>query len=98
MRKNIEALIFVSESPLKIDRIAEIVEAKKGEVKKCLEALQAEYLGADRGIILEEVGEGFQFRSRPECSEVIQQLVKNRPFRFSRAALRRWRLSPTDSR
>ena len=87
LRKNIEALIFVSESPLKVDRIAEIVEAKKGEVKKCLEALQAEYLEADRGILLEEVGEGFQFRSRPECSDAIQQLVKTRPFRFSRAAL-----------
>ncbi|NIQ93111.1 MAG: SMC-Scp complex subunit ScpB, partial [Desulfuromonadales bacterium] len=30
---------------------------------------------------------GFQFRSRPECSEIIQKLVKTRPFRFSRAAL-----------
>ncbi|NIQ00603.1 MAG: SMC-Scp complex subunit ScpB, partial [Nitrospinaceae bacterium] len=49
MRKSIEALIFVSESPLKAERIAEITEAKKGDVKKCLEALQAEYLESDRG-------------------------------------------------
>jgi segregation and condensation protein B len=86
-RKNIEALIFVSESPLKTDRIAEILDLKKGEVKQVVSSLQQEYLEADRGILLEEVAEGFQFRTRAECSEAIQQLVRTRPFRFSRAAL-----------
>ncbi len=86
-RKQIEALVFVSESPLRVDRIAEILEMKKGDVRAVLNDLQQEYEGADRGIILEEVAEGFQFRTRPECSEAIQQLVKSRPFRFSRAAL-----------
>ena len=87
IRKNIEALVFVSESPLKVDRIAEILELKKGEVKQALIALQNEYAEADRGIVLDEVAEGFQFRTRQECSDAIQQLVKSRPFRFSRAAL-----------
>jgi len=87
IRKNIEALIFVSESPLKTDRIAEILDLKKGEVKQVVSVLQQEYLDADRGILLEEVAEGFQFRTRAECSDAIQQLVKTRPFRFSRAAL-----------
>ena len=87
LRKNIEALIFVSESPLKADRIAEILEQKKGDVKQVISSLQQEYVEADRGIVLEEVAEGFQFRTRHECAEVIQQLVTSRPFRFSRAAL-----------
>jgi len=87
LRKNIEALIFVSESPLKADRIAEILDLKKGDVKQVITDLQQEYAEADRGIILEEVAEGVQFRTRHECAEVIQQLVTSRPFRFSRAAL-----------
>ncbi|PLX99345.1 MAG: SMC-Scp complex subunit ScpB [Desulfuromonas sp.] len=87
IRKNIEALVFVSESPIKVDRIAEILEMKKSDVKQVLQELQNEYVDADRGILLEEVSEGFQFRTRQECADVIQQLIKSRPFRFSRAAL-----------
>ena len=87
MRKNIEALVFVSESPIKVERIAEILEVRKGEARKLLEELVAEYQSAERGIILEEVAEGFQLRTRTECSDVVQKLVKTRPFRFSRAAL-----------
>lgn len=87
VKKNIEALVFVSESPIKVDRIAEILEMGKGEIRKTLLALMEEYQTADRGIVLEEVAEGFQFRTRQECTEVVQQLIKNRPYRFSRAAL-----------
>lgn len=87
IRKHIEALIFVSESPLKADRIAEILELKKSDIKEELAALQSEYGEAGRGILLEEVADGFQFRTRQECADVIQKLVKTRPFRFSRAAL-----------
>lgn len=87
LRKNVEALVFVSESPIKVERIAEILEAKKGEVRNVLQELQDEYAAAERGILLDEVAEGFQFRTRSECAEAIQQLVKTRPFRFSRAAL-----------
>jgi segregation and condensation protein B len=87
LRKNIEALVFVSESPIKPDRIAEILDLKKGEVKEVISELQQEYFAAERGIVLEEVADGYQFRTRQECSDAIQQLVKTRPFRFSRAAL-----------
>ena len=87
VRKNIEALVFVSESPIKADRVAEILEMKKADVKKVLQELQNEYRAADRGIYLDEVSEGYQFRTRQECSGAIHQLIKTRPFRFSRAAL-----------
>ena len=87
IRKNIEALVFVSESPIKIERIAEILELKNSDVKNTLQELEAEYAAADRGIVLEAIAEGVQFRTRPECSESIQKLVKSRAFRFSRAAL-----------
>ena len=87
VRKNIEALVFVSEAPIKLDRIAEILEMKKNDIKNALQSLEEEYASADRGIILEEIAEGFQFRTRQECAGAIQQLVKTRAFRFSRAAL-----------
>ena len=86
-RKHIEALVFVSESPLKAERIAEILEIKNSEVLKSLQELSGVYAQQGSGLQLEEVAEGFQFRTRPESADYIQKLIHSRPYRFSRAAL-----------
>jgi segregation and condensation protein B len=49
--------------------------------------LVEEYREAGRGFVLVEVAEGYQFRSRPEHAEWFRRLGRQRPFRFSRAAL-----------
>ena len=41
----------------------------------------------DRGIIIEEVAGGFQFRSHPSNAVVIRHVFKIKPMRLSRAAL-----------
>ena len=86
-RKHIEALVFVSETPLKAERIAEILEIKNSEVMKSLQELTGLYAQKESGLQLEEVAEGFQFRTRPESADYIQKLIHSRPYRFSRAAL-----------
>ena len=86
-RKHIEALVFVSETPLKAERIAEILEIKNSEVMKSLQELAGLYAQKESGLQLEEVAEGFQFRTRPESADYIQKLIHSRPYRFSRAAL-----------
>ena len=58
-RKHIEALVFVSESPLKAERIAEILEIKNSEVLKSLQELSGVYAQQGSGLQLEEVAEGF---------------------------------------
>lgn len=86
-RKHIEALIFVSEAPLKSERIAEILELTNAEVVNLLGELAEGYDQSGSGLQLEEVAEGFQFRTRSESADYIQQLIHSRPYRFSRAAL-----------
>jgi segregation and condensation protein B len=83
----VECLVFASDAPLRVERIAEVLEIEKSRVSECLRALAEEYAVRKGGIALEEVAEGFQFRTRPEYSDWVRRLVKNRPFRFSRAAL-----------
>lgn len=83
----VESLVFVSESPLRPERIAEVLEVEKGRVLEALHALAGEYAERNGGIALAEVAEGFQFRTRPEHAEWVRRLGKSRPFRFSRAAL-----------
>lgn len=86
-QKHIEALVFVSETPLKSERIAEILDLKNSEVVNSLRDLSARYDQSESGLQLEEVAEGFQFRTRSESADYIQQLINSRPYRFSRAAL-----------
>jgi segregation and condensation protein B len=83
----VESLVFVSEAPIKPERIAEALDVEKKRVVQALEELVREYGRSGRGFILCEAAEGFQFRSRPEHAEWIRRLGKNRPFKFSRAAL-----------
>jgi len=83
----VESLVFASEHPLKADRIAEILESDRDAVKGALRDLMHEYSNRNRGILLVEVADGYQFRTRPEHGEWIQRFGKSRPFRFSRPAL-----------
>jgi len=87
LSKHVEALIFVSETPIKFERIVEILESGRDEVRAALAAVSARHDVAGSGLRLEEVADGFQFRTLQESSVYIQQLVRTRPFRFSRAAL-----------
>lgn len=83
----VEALVFVSSEPIRLERIVETLDAERKSVALVLQELVAEYAAARRGFILQEIAGGFQFRTRPEHGEWVRRLVKNRPFRFSRAAL-----------
>jgi len=83
----VESLIFVSESPLRAERIAETIDVEKARVQTVLNALCEEYRHQSRGFVLEEIAGGYQFRTRPEYVEWVRRLNKTRPFRFSRAAL-----------
>jgi segregation and condensation protein B len=83
----VESLVFVSDTPLRPERIAEAINVERGRVLQILRELEAEYRQARRGFVLEEVAGGFQFRTRAEHVDWVRRLNKSRPFRFSRAAL-----------
>ena len=84
----IESLIFVSESPLSLERIKEVLgEVSKKDVQRLLSELKADYEATQRGFTLEEVAEGFQFRTRPAHAEWVKRLKKTKPPGMSQPAL-----------
>ncbi len=83
----IEGLLFVSDAPLKAERVAAVLEIERTEAQRLLLQLVVDYQSTERGFILAEVAEGFQFRTRPEHAEWFRRLGRQRTFRFSRAAL-----------
>ena len=92
MEKNlkplIEALIFVSEQPLSLNRIAALIEdTPREEIRKALKELVEDYQKEDRGLYLEEVAGGWQIRTRAEYAPWIKRLFKLGPQKISKPAL-----------
>ncbi len=83
----VEACIFASDSPLTLDRLCLLLDQPRTEVRAVVEQLVAEYRVDGRGFYLAEVAGGYQFRTPTELSPWMRKLSKDRPFRFSQAAL-----------
>ena len=71
----IEALLFVSDEPLSSAKIARVVGAHEGDVKKALAALAEEYARSERGFQLREVAGGWQLCTHPAYHDAIEELV-----------------------
>ena len=88
LKNIIESMLFVSEDPLTIDRIKNVLTfADTKEIRNTLKVLLDEYESRKGGFFLHEVAGGYQIRTRPEYTEWIKRLVKPNPRRISKAAL-----------
>ncbi len=88
LKSIVESLIFVSESPLSVERMRKAIpDAEAAEIREALQTLSEEYEARKGGFVLKEVAGGFQFRTRPEYHEWIKNLIQPNPVRVSRAAL-----------
>lgn len=84
----IESLIFVSETPLSLERIKEVLrDLNRRDLRRLLCELLEEYERSQRGFTLVEVAGGFQFRTRPEHAEWIKKLKKTKPLALTQPAL-----------
>jgi len=84
----IESLLFVAETPLKIDKIKSVLEnVDRNAIREALTSLAEEYESGKRGFFLTEVAGGFQLRTRPEYGYWIRRLKETRPTRLGRAAM-----------
>lgn len=89
IRKIVEAVLFAADSPVPLDKLADIVdEAQRSDVRKALKELADQFDSDGRPYELTEVAGGWQIYCRPEYSKWIRELHKGRiPTRLSQAAL-----------
>ena len=77
-KKVIETLLFVSESPLSLKRISEILEGfDSNAIKVLIEELKTEYSQTNRTFTIEEVGGGSRFATDPFYGPWIKKLYKD---------------------
>jgi segregation and condensation protein B len=75
----IESLIFVSEEPLSVKALADVLKEDRGWIETALEALAEEFNARNGGLHLREVAGGWQFATRPEHHEHVRAFLKSRP-------------------
>jgi len=75
----IEALIYVSEEPLSLKTLADVLKEDKEAISEAVTALAEEFNARQSGLQLREVAGGWQFATRPEYHEHVRAFLKTRP-------------------
>lgn len=74
MKSAVEALLFISGSPLSVDRLKGIFEeATKEQIETQLESLRQDYSSRGAGVMLSEVAGGWQLATCPENAAWIRK-------------------------
>lgn len=81
----LEALILVSDKPVAAMRLARLTRQDLGLVRKALGELAVEYRG--RGIVLDEIAGGYQFRTSPRYAPFVRSLTSQKPVKLTRTQL-----------
>jgi len=75
----IEALIFVSDKPLALGEIKQVLEdATDEEINTLIETLNKEYQDTQRSFKITQIAGGYQMVTTPECGPYLKKLYKSR--------------------
>jgi len=84
----LESLIFVSDAPVRLETLMEILrESSKEAILEGIHRIRKEYEEDSKGLELVEVAGGYQFRTKPKWAEWIHRLKKVKAVKLSRSAL-----------
>ena len=87
-KKIVEALLFVSDKPVSIDTLREVMkDIDPTEVRALIEALNSEYAASNRSFQIKEIAGGFQMLTDPIYSKWITALYKKGPDRLTGPSL-----------
>lgn len=86
IRKGIEAVLFVSPTPVSIERLAEVFCVTLGEIQESLSILVLEY--QNKGLQLKEIAGGWQICTASEVALSVEKFLSLPPRNYlTRAAL-----------
>lgn len=84
----IEALLFAADSPVKLDRLAELAEVPPETARTVMDRLNADYQDTGRAFRVQRVAQGFQLYTMPTYAEFVRRLYQRQyTHRLSGAAL-----------
>lgn len=75
-KAQIEAILFTMGESVEVNRIANALEIKPGQVKKIVKEMQQELESEERGIKIIELENAYQMCSKPEMYETLIKIAK----------------------
>ncbi len=87
VRTVIESLLFVSDKPLALEQLHEATGIAPERITKALSKLAGQRREGIAGVVLHEVGGGWQLRTDPGSAEYVRRYLKVKPQRLTRAAV-----------
>lgn len=75
----VEALIFVSDEPLSVKVLSEVLEEDRDSIEAAVEELRKEYESRESGLQIREIAGGWQISTRTELHEEVRKFLKTRP-------------------
>ena len=83
----IESILFVVAEPVKLEKLALVLEIDVDTAKQILDKMSKSYESKKRGIIIREVDGSYQLSTKPENYHYLKRMVEPRkPQELSRAA------------
>lgn len=88
VRSAFEAILMVSEEPVPLNVMAQVLEIPLEDAAETLKAMSHEYTVSGRGFQLREVGGGWRFYSDPAQAAFVERfVVEGQPAKLTQAAL-----------
>jgi len=76
LEHQLEALLFVSPTPLDTAQLAEITEQDEDDLHECLVDMMQTWSEGTRGIVLERVAGGWAFRASDRCEATLARMTR----------------------
>lgn len=76
LEHQLEALLFVSPTPLSTAQLAELTEQDEDDLHDCLLDMMSTWSEGSRGIVLERVAGGWALRASDRCREQLSRLTR----------------------
>ena len=85
LRGLLEALLFVTDRPMKVADLADVARADAKECRAILEELAVSYRTDARGFQLDELAGGWQLRTSATFAPFVRELTAQKPVKLTRA-------------
>lgn len=76
LEHQLEALLFVSPTPLSTEQLAQVTEQDEDDLHECLVDMMQTWAEGQRGIVLERVAGGWAFRAADRCRQQLGRLAR----------------------
>lgn len=87
VRTILESLLFVADKPMSVEQLWEATGVDRERIATALEKLAGLRREGISGVVLQEVGGGWQLRTDPGSADYVRRFLKVKPQRLTRAAV-----------